>query len=898
MELEFCKAVETLHSATENSVRNEASEWLECFEKSDDAWSVATSVLSSSNPSYSYEARVFASQVLRHKVIKDLFKCDTEMIFRIRDALLNLLSSPIPSPVAIQLCCALAELAIHFSKWKTPVETMHRLLANDPRTFHFFLEFMKVLPEELSRNERVFTREEYADRFSTLLEINASSFFQSLVQAFSSDVDFQTKKKLFDCLESWMSIRAFPFSLLLNSPILQLAFDVIKIPDLFDTCVCILSDIFELANHAIANQTSEGMKLVQFTVPMLLQTANHFLPLVEEDEDMAKSLMKLFSSACTTFLPLILIQPAEFSDLLYVMLRVTRLSFLDSIPICLNFWFSFTEALLEPEDTQLEGCIAIVVSLVDTLLLHLRYPEEWNEWNAKEKDDFREFRHHVGDLLKNCVYTIGQTSILEKMLTYLRQASTNWRDLEKLLFGLRTMAAVMDPTESNVFPHIMDLVCAFPYPDEVHDELDVVKPSENALAYPILLFFGSYSRWTSFHAAYLPIQMQWIGRYIKTCPTAASKTFRHIAEDCASHLLGYFNALEPIYQASFSLPKNEALKITEAMARVLNEVHNNEVSLHLARLTEPLIQQLLHASTDIQVLNPCLYKLALFIEFLHKNHPFSVIQLLEACWKPMAHVLERFPTEDLITEGVCKVIRASLHKETVTYFTDGFVDLVIQLLVGYYQSTLFSCWLWIGSHVIDKLCMKYPVQLERMMQQFMDITLCIPFDQYLAQFEVLNEFFGVLLTFVHMYPDASTSTRALPESILMVAAHGLKVSTHPNTLDSILMFCNEYVQLGGQHHLDLLFSISLQKLILGVSQDEIMYQYIHLIKKIGSNVNQDQWRPHVRTAISQLPSFLSPEESTKAIEDLVVSIQGHGHQRLVEILEKLNLVYERRIQRK
>ncbi|KAJ1506812.1 Nuclear import receptor, partial [Coelomomyces lativittatus] len=570
-----------------------------------------------------------------------------------------------------------------------------------------------------------------------------------------------------------MSIRAFPFSLLLNSPILQLAFDVIKIPDLFDTCVCILSDIFELANHAIANQTSEGMKLVQFTVPMLLQTANHFLPLVEEDEDMAKSLMKLFSSACTTFLPLILIQPAEFSDLLYVMLRVTRLSFLDSIPICLNFWFSFTEALLEPEDTQLEGCIAIVVSLVDTLLLHLRYPEEWNEWNAKEKDDFREFRHHVGDLLKNCVYTIGQTSILEKMLTYLRQASTNWRDLEKLLFGLRTMAAVMDPTESNVFPHIMDLVCAFPYPDEVHDELDVVKPSENALAYPILLFFGSYSRWTSFHAAYLPIQMQWIGRYIKTCPTAASKTFRHIAEDCASHLLGYFNALEPIYQASFSLPKNEALKITEAMARVLNEVHNNEVSLHLARLTEPLIQQLLHASTDIQ------------------------------------------------------------------------------------------------------LCMKYPVQLERMMQQFMDITLCIPFDQYLAQFEVLNEFFGVLLTFVHMYPDASTSTRALPESILMVAAHGLKVSTHPNTLDSILMFCNEYVQLGGQHHLDLLFSISLQKLILGVSQDEIMYQYIHLIKKIGSNVNQDQWRPHVRTAISQLPSFLSPEESTKAIEDLVVSIQGH-----------------------
>ncbi|KAJ1497033.1 Nuclear import receptor, partial [Coelomomyces lativittatus] len=157
MELEFCKAVETLHSATENSVRNEASEWLECFEKSDDAWSVATSVLSSSNPSYSYEARVFASQVLRHKVIKDLFKCDTEMIFRIRDALLNLLSSPIPSPVAIQLCCALAELAIHFSKWKTPVETMHRLLANDPRTFHFFLEFMKVLPEELSRNERVFT---------------------------------------------------------------------------------------------------------------------------------------------------------------------------------------------------------------------------------------------------------------------------------------------------------------------------------------------------------------------------------------------------------------------------------------------------------------------------------------------------------------------------------------------------------------------------------------------------------------------------------------------------------------------------------------------------------------------------------------------------------------------
>lgn len=41
--------------------------------------------------------------------------------------------------------------------------------------------------------------------------------------------------------------------------------------------------------------------------------------------------------------------------------------------------------------------------LIDVMIKHLRYPPNLSEWTAKERDEFREFRHVIGDVLKDCV---------------------------------------------------------------------------------------------------------------------------------------------------------------------------------------------------------------------------------------------------------------------------------------------------------------------------------------------------------------------------------------------------------------------------------------------------------------------------------------------------------------
>jgi hypothetical protein len=75
----------------------------------------------------------------------------------LRSQLLLLLKkyAPGPKPVRVQLCVCLAILAIQMQSWKDVLPTVVSTLGNDVASHACILDFLRVLPEEVTEGRKI-----------------------------------------------------------------------------------------------------------------------------------------------------------------------------------------------------------------------------------------------------------------------------------------------------------------------------------------------------------------------------------------------------------------------------------------------------------------------------------------------------------------------------------------------------------------------------------------------------------------------------------------------------------------------------------------------------------------------------------------------------------------------
>ncbi|CAO3616853.1 unnamed protein product [Cunninghamella blakesleeana] len=115
------EALSALYSNTNSGGKKQALKWLEAFQKKSEAWQVADILINAENSNI--ETRLFAAQTFRQKITYDLRDLDTNARASLRDSLIQLLwkSASGPKSIIIQLCIALADLAVQFVEWKTVI---------------------------------------------------------------------------------------------------------------------------------------------------------------------------------------------------------------------------------------------------------------------------------------------------------------------------------------------------------------------------------------------------------------------------------------------------------------------------------------------------------------------------------------------------------------------------------------------------------------------------------------------------------------------------------------------------------------------------------------------------------------------------------------------------------
>ncbi|KAJ3376267.1 Nuclear import receptor [Allomyces arbusculus] len=811
MNNDFLNAVGTLYSATQESLRQTAAHWLEQFEASDAAWEVATTTLAAppTTQGVTFEARVFAAQVIRHKVTRDLYKLAPAQVAQLREAILNILGTTQPAPpsaaVVTQLCCALAEMAIHTTgDWADPVGTVTERFSAREETRLVFLEFLTVLPEELFACENLLTREEWADKFASLIRAHATNLFHSLVSTLQSGQasTSQLKKKLFACVESWMGTKAVPLEAITATPIIPMSFEALQQDDLFDSAVSILSCIWDEAQADITNGSPGGHAIVQASLPFLNQ-CSQLVQDAEDDEDQAKGMVKLITSAANAMLTPIVTQPDQFGTLITLVLDVSSYPFAEVVTPTFDFWFYLTESLLDGEADP-TPFIPVYDKLVTVLTRQVRYPADLDQWTAKDRDDFRELRHGMGDVLKNCSHILGEDRVLGQCLSLMEQwanapaAHRMWQDAEAILFALRALGAVVHTDEEKVMPLIMR-------------QLPALSALHSKLKYAALLVLSTYTRWTRMHPDMFGLQMELISSGFsdpESC-TAAARALKHLAQDCGPQLHPYLQSLHPFYVSSLmTLTSDDAMAVAEAVAFMIAGAPPAEIMQLLNMFATPLVQQLT-PSADVPRLRSVLYRLAVFVRVVQPAPEalqaagltsYPVLDFVTALWPYLVAVLDKHALDDPVTEGVSKIIRYTLMPNCIAAYTPDLLNRVVSLLVTQYSTTHYSCWLWVSNHVVAQFAKteQWVAPVLQLIQQLVDITIAfVNKDGFGPAFEAVDETFGLLCTFANtLYPQFVAWLASRPEILQLGVAAVLHID-HPRTMSSLIFFFYEVTRLLG-----------------------------------------------------------------------------------------------------
>ncbi|KND02149.1 uncharacterized protein SPPG_09044 [Spizellomyces punctatus DAOM BR117] len=566
----------------DNVSKKDADSWLDNFQKTSAAWTIGDQLLRTD--SLPLEVRIFAAQTMRQKIEFDLDQLDVTARQSLRDSLLTLLHHyrAGPKPMVTQLCLSLADLAIQMVEWDDPIQHLITMFGKEGEMVGPLLEFLGVLPEECGYNKKIqMDEDELICRADKILHEHATEVLSLLMYYHGHAGNL---------------IRSGDIKIasLAGTPVVGLAFDALACEPLFD----VASDLAcEIIYRSGKNGKEES--IIHAVYPRLLPLRKK-LEDSKDDPETVRGLCRIFEDAGEAWTSLIATNYEAFEHVVGGLLQCAAYEELDIAKITFLFWeYLANEVILAANAAHRPKFYPVYRQLIDVMIKHLHYPNDLAEWTAEERDEFREFRHEMGDVLKQCVKVLGEEEALSRpysMLSALCVAGSNgafdpsvqWQKIEAPLFSLRTMCREVSQNESQVLPRIMEMLPQL--------------PDHAKIKYAAILVIGRYAEWTARHPEFISYQLTFVSQGFEEdeAVAAAAQAMKYLCKACAPQLVNYLSQLHLFYfNIVKKLKREQTYDLTEAIAHVLAAVPVSESLTAMQTFCHPIAQRLHEiASTD------------------------------------------------------------------------------------------------------------------------------------------------------------------------------------------------------------------------------------------------------------------------------------------------------------
>lgn len=386
-----------------------------------------------------------------------------------------------------------------------------------------------------------------------------------------------------------------------NSPLLDITFNALNNDQSFDAATDCLCTIFKETRDV-----DEYMRPIQTLLPRVVALRPKIAQAVEqEDVELLKGYTRIFAEAGEAWVVLIAREPASFRPLVEAVLECAARDIdREAIALTFVFWYELKLYLILEIYIQARMQYVDVYSkLVDVMLQKLEYPTpeasdslDLFDGDREAEEKFRAFRHHMGDVLKDCCEIMGVTDCLSKVLERMKAwmasfggqaTATNvphWQQLEAPLFSMRAMGRMVDKEENIILPQIMPLI--------------VQIPQHEKLRFASIMVLGRYTEWTSNHPEFLEAQFTYIVSSFATdsreIVRAAAMSMKFFCTDCKHLLSGQVVQLQQFYDQTLDkLPGVSQEELTEGVASVVAVQPPSQIFQLMKLYCDPLMNRLM-----------------------------------------------------------------------------------------------------------------------------------------------------------------------------------------------------------------------------------------------------------------------------------------------------------------
>ena len=407
-----------------------------------------------------------------------------------------------------------------------------------------------------------------------------------------------TNPHLLECISSWL--REIPSASVVNSPLLDTVIGALSVDSSFDSaveCICTI--------YRDTREVDESLEVIQLLYPRIVALGPKIAEAAEsEDAETFKGITRLFAEAGEAWVVMIARLPVEFRALVEAILECcARDTDRDAISRTFIFWYELKQMLTLDKYVQARNEYANVFArLVDIMIKHLEYPTpqvaneaDLFDGDREQEEKFREFRHQMGDVLKDCCEVISSTECLAKAFaqiktwvsTYGSQATANnvphWQELEAPLFAMRAMGQMVSPEESQVLHQVIPLI--------------VQIPNHEKLQFQAIMALARYTDWTSQHPDFLQPQLSFViagfHHQSKEVVRAAALAFRFFGADCRTLLQGHVGTLHDFYESILDkIPQASQEELTEGVACVVSAQSPDAIYKTLKLYCDPILERL------------------------------------------------------------------------------------------------------------------------------------------------------------------------------------------------------------------------------------------------------------------------------------------------------------------
>lgn len=897
--------------------KKEATSFLEAIQKTPEAWQIAHELLSDAKAPL--ESRMFASQTLRSKATYDLLQLPSLSLLQLRDSMLDLLSvyATKDKLIRVQLSLCLCQIALQDLEWKNAVNDITSRLTTSQESVPALLEFLKILPEELTQsNKTPLTDEQFNSRTKELITDNVQNVLALLKNLTDSG---SHSGLLLDCLNSW--IKECPIEDVLSiQSLAKVMFQSLTDENSFESAAECLCSVFK------ETRDIDNYQLIDALYQQLLAVHDVYSKNPEKLEDMEifSGLTRLYAEAGESWHVLIAKNPAHFKPLVQIILQCCKYDQdLDVVKYTFYFWYQLKQMLTLPKfEASRAELLPIYLELIHVIIYHLRYPTDKDDsdlfdGDKEAEDKFKDFRYEMGDVLKDCCAVVGPQRSLnipfQQIQETLNQQSAPWQYLEAPLFSMRVMAKEVSKKEKNILPTIMRLL--------------VRLPEHPKIRYATTLVLGRYSEWTSNNAEFLEPQLNYIvkgfqgdvGNSSMDIVNATSQALMYFCQDCASLLIDHMDQLYMLYkQVQAQLGTIAVLDLVDGLSHVIREMPLDKQYMAAESFLGPTLERIValaaadpHDEKATTALRDEAEILSIFhnimrcYDYTVPTDPIANF-FMERIWPAIPTVLSKFGKVLKVSELYVRVIKNAIQGYT-KYLAPILAD-VSNLLHEGFKATIFGCYLWVTG-VIIQCSEEFPDDLHTIYQ--LSLSQSNAFFQIIAKDsnvdiksmpDVIEDFFRMAGDFLMYFPAEVTSNEELMRSTFEAGIIALEVSEEYNPLMACVHFFIDYASWASddppvslfdgdfesiKQHVKLFMSVDtyVERLLVAVIRG-LVYKFYNdvdgndlVIKILGVSADVNQSLGRLNGAISGLPN-VSEQEINKLMGSVSVALPNKDMRRV------------------